>query len=173
MNPIMERLGLSRGEEDQPGTCSEGDALVIDCRSCRLTPIPSSDECIRCMVEAMRREGGHDRVVLRTGRDVEISGAAGAAIRDLASVKRWSYSRERRPVRCGNCPVSRDAVMDAAWAVFPKGSVAEGRIALAQENPGREGCETCVMRTSVALDQMEEGIGKVMLDMRDARGVVR
>ena len=43
---------------------------MIDCRNCRLAPVPGSDECIRCMVEAMSSAGGAERIVLRTGREV-------------------------------------------------------------------------------------------------------
>ena len=61
--------------------------------------------------------------------------------------------------------MSRERVMDAAWAAFPKNAVFEGRKALRADHPSREGCSECVMRTSRALDQMEAGLERVMRGM--------
>lgn len=149
----------------------DGDALVIDCRGCPLTPVPGSDECIGCMVRCMCREGGADRVVLRTGRDTEVSGAAGRAIREAASLMRWTSASDRVSARCRGCPASREAVMDAAWSAFPQSAVFEGRKALESSRPDREGCAECVMRTSRALDQMELGIKRIVSQM-NGRGEV-
>ncbi len=169
MSEILNGLeGLLRESPHGPEVEFEGGALVIDCRGCDYTPVPGSDECIRCMVEAMRSEGGCDRIVLRTGKDIEVSGRAGEAIRETASIKRWSYSREKLPIRCRSCHVSRDSVMNAAWSVFPAGAVSEGHRILASDPPGKEGCEECIGRTSAALDQMEIGISKVIGMMSDS-----
>lgn len=175
MNGLFDRMSNLVGHGDPgPEVTRDGDALIIDCRGCGITPVPGSDECIRCMVDSMCEHGGAERVVLRTGRDVEVSGRAGRAIREAASVRRWSYTRERLGARCRSCPVSRRAVMDAAWAAFPDGTVAEGRRVLgSSDNPGREGCDECVLRTSAALDQVYAGLARIVSDMSSSVRVVR
>lgn len=162
MNGILEALRGSADADERPEASVEGDAMVIPCRGCRLAPVPGSDECIRCMVDLMCDTGGCERIVLRTGRDIEISGEAGRAIRDVASVKRWSYSRERLPASCRGCPVSREEVMDAAWSAFPKEAVSEGRRMLRDGPPDKDGCRECFVRTGAALDQMDEGLRAVL-----------
>ncbi len=145
------------------------DVLVIDCGGCRLTPLPGSDECIRCMVEAMCSEGGADRIVLRTGRDVEVSGAASRAIREVASIRRWSSTTDRASTRCRTCRLSRENVMAAVWSEFPRNAVFEGRKALKDAQPEREECSECVMRTTRALDQVDAGIRRVVSEMGEVR----
>ena len=159
--------GIGRREDTVRGE-RQGDALVIDCRSCRLVPVPGSDECIRCMVGSMCEAGGARRIVLRTGMDVEVSGAAAEAVREIASLRRWSTSGQRTAARCRSCPMSRDRVMTAVWNGFPRNAVFEGRKALKDGHPGRSGCSECVMRTSRALDQMETGIRKVVSEMGES-----
>lgn len=174
MNGLINRMEALVGRRDNvPDVFREGDALIIDCRGCGIAPVPGSDECVRCMVDSMCEHGGAERIVLRTGMDMEVSGRAGRAIREAASVRRWSYTRERQGARCRACPVSRRAVMDAAWAAFPEGTVREGRRTLETGSPGREGCDDCVMRTSAAMDQVESGLARIVADMSSAARVVR
>lgn len=168
MNDFIDRLS-GRGRGEGPAAEMGDGALVIDCRGCDLAPLPGSDECIRCMVERMRELGGADRIVLRTGRDTEVAGPACRAIRDVASMRRWLSCTSGESARCRGCPVSRERVMDIAWASFPKGAVFEGRKALREGHPGRDGCAECVMRTSRALDQMEAGLARVMTVMSGGR----
>ena len=160
--------GFMRNTETVRGE-RQGNVLVIDCRGCRLTPVPGSDECIRCMVEAMCRTGSAERIVLRTGRDIEISGAAGRAIREVSSIRRWTSPATDGPARCRACRMSRKRVMAAAWTGFPRNAVFEGRKVLKGNHPGRDGCAECVMRTSRALDQMDSGIRRVVSDMGERR----
>ena len=160
------RIGLGTiGGDPGPTVTKEGDSMVIDCRGCRLTPVPGSDECIRCMVSAMCANGSSDRVVLRTGRDIEVSGDAGRAIREVASIRRWSSDTARGGPRCRGCRVSRDSVMTAAWNGFPRTAVFEGKRVLRNGPPDRDECRACVMRTSKALEQMDAGIRRVISEM--------
>ena len=139
--------GFMRNTETVRGE-RQGNMLVIDCRGCRLTPVPGSDEC---------------------RRDIEISGAAGRAIREVSSIRRWTSPATDGPARCRACRMSRERVMTAAWAGFPRNSVFEGRKVLKGNHPGRDGCAECVMRTSRALDQMDSGIREVVSDMGERR----
>ena len=167
----LESLFSGECGADPPSASRQGDAIVIDCRGCGLAPVPGSDECIRCMVSAMFAEGGSDRIVLRTGRDVEVSGDAGRAIREVASIRRWSTSPSRARARCRGCPVSREAVMTAVWAGFPRSAVFEGRKAIRNGGPEREECRACLMRTSRTLDQIESGLKRIVSEM-GRRGTV-
>ena len=73
MKQIFGQLFDDRGRRDDqsPAVSRDGDSLLIDCRGCGFVPQPESREYIRCMTFAMAEAGGSDRVVLRTGRDVE------------------------------------------------------------------------------------------------------
>ncbi len=75
--------------------------------------MPGSDDCIRCTVEVMCKLGGADRIVLRTGRNVEVFSAAGRAVREVALIRRWSFSTEAPMTRCRNigCPARRWGMM--------------------------------------------------------------
>lgn len=165
MDIIEAVKGAMPGREEGPEVRREGDALIIDCRGCRLRPVPGSEECIGCMVRSMCSAGGANRIVLRTGTDTEVSGAAGRAIREAASMMRWTSACEKLPARCRACPASRARVMEAAWAAFPANAVFTGRKMIEEANRDREGCSECVMRTSRALDQMELGIRRMVSQM--------
>ena len=156
---------MGRGSDSGPDVSRSSDSVIIDCRRCRLTPVPGSDECIRCMVDAVCAHGGSGRIVLRTGRDLEVSGAAGRAIGEVASIKRWSSDTPLKGTRGRGCRVSRAAVMDAAWRGFPRNAAFEGRRVLKEGAPDRDECRTCVMRTSKALEQMDSGIRRVVRGM--------
>lgn len=157
--------GLVRRQADGPSAGLSGDSLVIDCRECPLMPIPASTECLRCMVGCMCREGGADRVVLRTGRDTEISGRAGRAIKEAASLRRWSLPQGRPAGRCRGCPVSRAEAMSRAWDRFPEGDAGGMAAELLAQVPDREGCAECVEATVRALQQMDAGIERIVADM--------
>lgn len=152
------RIGLPGRASAAPPAEMDGDSLVIDCRGCELTPVPGSDECIRCMVERMCETGGAERVVLRTGLDTEISGRAGRVLKEVASLRRWSIPTGRPRGRCRSCPVSRAAVMGDVWRGFPQCDL-EGRAAdLLAMVPDREGCPGCVGSTVRAMRQLSEGL---------------
>lgn len=162
-------LGRAGRDEDGPPVHTEGDALVIDCRGCDVAPVPGSDECIGCMVGCASSAAGTERIILRTGRDTEISGMAGEAIRRAASMRRWSTAEERMPMCCRSCGSSRREVMDAVWSAFPRGAVAEGRMVLNREHPDRDGCDGCLARTSAALDRIESELAE-LIDRMAASG---
>lgn len=170
MNNILEKMGASRGGDGGPRWTRDGESVVLDCRSCRLVPVVHSPECIRCMVFALCELGGTERVILRTGRDTEVSGLAARALRDLASVRRWSYPQEGTRRACGRCAVSRRAVMDAVWEAFPLDPVAAGRGLLSEGGPDRSGCPECMARTSAALDQVEAGLNRVVTEVSSPSG---
>lgn len=152
-------------DDDAPSAAVEGNLLIIDCRSCRFDPMPGSGECISCMVESMCRAGSADRVVLRTGRDTEISGRAGRVLKEVASLRRWSIPEDRPPGRCRGCPVSRREVMVRAWACFPGRTDPEIRASLSTDVPDRDGCGECAAGTLNALDRMEEGVAGIRAGM--------
>lgn len=158
-------IGGEDGKDYLPEAEVVGDLLVIDCRGCRFTPVPGSGECISCMVESMCRAGSADRVVLRTGRDTEISGRAGKVLKEAASLRRWSLPEDRPGGRCRGCPVSRCEVMGRAWAAFPGRADPSLKAALAQEVPDRDGCPECAAGTLQALEGMERGVEEIRMSM--------
>ncbi|MDO5852848.1 MAG: hypothetical protein Q4Q62_02065 [Thermoplasmata archaeon] len=161
-----------RGEDAEhiPPAAVEGDCLVVDCRGCPVAPDPGSRECMACMVSAMCRAGGAGRVILRTGRDTEVSGRAGQVLKDLASLRRWSVPADQLPLRCRGCPSSRQEAVALAWESFPT----DGRTGISvpemPEPPDREGCAECAVRTARALERLEEGMEDIAASMAAGRG---
>lgn len=155
-------------DEDPPSELS-GDLLVIDCRGCAYAPVPGSKECLGCMVRSMCAAGSADRVVLRTGRDIEISGRAGRIVKEAASTMRWSIPVRAPRGRCRMCPSSRDSVVRAAWARFPDGPGADVR-AMLDGAPDREGCAECAAGTARVLDRIDGCISGMTDSLRAGRG---
>ncbi len=154
-------------DKDPPSELS-GDLLVIDCRGCAYAPVPGSNECLRCMVRCMCDAGSADRVVLRTGRDIEISGKAGRLVKDAASAMRWSIPIAKPKGRCRMCPASRDAVVRAAWERFPDAPDGSVR-AMLSDIPDRDGCAECAAGTARILDQIGDGIARMTEVLRNGR----
>lgn len=145
----------------------EGGSFVIDCRGCQLTPLPGSEECIGCIVREMSVNGTSDRIVLRTGRDTEISGRSGRCLRDMAGLMRWSMPRESPKGRCSGCDASRYRVMERAWATFPKDGIGFAREMLGNGGHDTDQCRSCRESTARALDLLEERIGEIIDRMVD------
>ncbi len=167
MNPFD--ILIRREDEEPPSAEIIGDALIIDCRRCRLAPVPGTSECISCMVASMCRAGSADRVVLRTGRDMEISGKAGRILKEAASLRRWSIPAEAPPARCRGCAVSRHEVMSRAWDRFPDPVEPSVKASLVRDVPARDGCAECASGTMKALEHMERGVGSLMASMKGGR----
>ena len=145
-------------------------APVIDCRGCGIAPDPGTPECIGCMVSRMCEKGGSDRIVLRTGKDTEVSGKSGRILKETSSVMRWSVPHEEPKGRCRMCENSRVRIMDVVWGSFPGDGVSEARAMIAGRQDGNAQCDMCIMRTTRALDQIERGLSSVTARMREHRG---
>lgn len=130
-------------------------SLVIDCRGCGVTPVPSSEECIGCMIREMSGCGGSDRIVLRTGKDLEISGDPGKALRDVAGLRRWSLPDSPPKGRCATCKASRYRVMERAWATFPTDGIPFAREMLDSAKGKGVECTGCMESTRRELDLLE------------------
>ena len=158
------------GKEERRGPDSllTDGLLVVDCRGCGYTPLPGTKECLGCMVRTMASAGSADRIVLRTGKDTEVSGRAGRAVQEAASIMRWSIPDPPPRGRCRMCPASRRTVMTAAWDAFPDG-FSGARALLGSAPPDRDECRACVATTSRLLDQTEDGLERIRSDLREGR----
>ena len=145
---------LDREEDEGRQSWIEGDAMVIDCRGCRYVPVPGSDECIGCMVSEMCSLGGVSRIILRTGKDTEVSGESGKAIKEAASLKRWALPSKKNRGKCAKCAVSRESLVELAWKDFPKKNSYEAMTALDSGAANGKDCEECIEKTRKALSQM-------------------
>lgn len=161
-----------KGGEEREAFLS-GDSLVIDCRGCALAPDPGSRECLACMVGSMCRIGGAERVVLRTGRDVEISGRASRAVKDVASLRRWSTPADRPRGLCRRCPVSRAAIVGRVWERFPDAMTDGLAEEVASHTPDRDGCRECAAATIRALEQIDAGMGSIRRRIVESGGEAR
>lgn len=159
----LDRL-FGHAEEPPPAEVCD-DLLTIDCRGCGYAPVPGSRECLGCMVERMSAVGGADRLILRTGRDTEISGRAGMAVREAASLRRWSMPQEPPKGRCRACPVSRHGILSRAWERFPEGMTDGLAEEALSQVPERDGCRECVESTVRALAQLDEGMAEILSKM--------
>ena len=158
-----------RGPEPPPAALSGG-ALVINCSRCMYAPDPGTAECIRCMVSTMCAVGSTDRIVLRTGKDMEISGHSGKIVKDTASVMRWSFPQEAEKGRCRMCDLSRKKVMGEAWRSFPDDALASAEAILQGKHPQGKDCDMCVVRTRRALEQIDSGLKEITERMADLVG---
>ena len=152
------KLHPSRGESQK--LTEEGDALIIDCRSCTYAPEPGSSECFRCMVDSMSCSGGSSRIILRAGKDIEVSGRSGDTIRKLASLKRWSIPIQECARECRRCDLSRKVIISSLWEEFPNMDFGSAMESL--DTTGRnEGCSVCLRSTRRALEQLQSDIDSV------------
>lgn len=170
--PMDSKLKTMFRPKDSDGPRAEmtDGVLIIDCRGCGISPDPGTPECIRCMVSFMCEKGGTDRVVLRTGKDTEVSGKSGKILKETSSVMRWSVPYDELKGRCRVCEHSRKKIMDIVWGSFPGDGVSEARIALGSHQEGNIQCDMCVMRTRRALDQIDRGLAGVLEKMAEYRG---
>ena len=139
----------------EPPCHMDGDALVIDCRDCRYVPVPGSRECMGCMVSTMCSHGGAARIILRTGKDTEVSGESGRAVKEAAALRRWAMPTNPSKGRCAKCPMSRERLVDVAWSEFPRKNTRAALDALDTGERGGDDCMRCVERSRRALTQMD------------------
>lgn len=157
---IKGMLNIPANKKNAVANHIEGDALVIGCIDCDYTPIPGSRECFRCMVETMASAGSTSRIVLRAGKDLEISGKSSQMIRSISSLRRNSAPVREEGRKCRNCNMSRNVVMDAVWDSFPDAGFSAAR-SMVDSEPGDASCERCVRSTQRALEQLERDLEDV------------
>ncbi|MBQ8179679.1 MAG: hypothetical protein IJ026_04460 [Candidatus Methanomethylophilaceae archaeon] len=150
----------SGGRGDPPSVTLDGDTIVLDCTGCRYAPVPGSCECAGCMVRSMIEHGARERVVLRDGTDLEVSGAAGRALSEVASIARRNRPGTPATGRCRGCGAERSAVIARVWATFPGDGMRCAREMLGGACDG-PGCAGCVEGTRTVLDWIEAGIRRV------------
>lgn len=175
MESIIELCrSLGRKKTEESYLSMEGDTLCIDCRNCMCVPEVKSAECIRCIVSAISECGNSERIRLRTGRDMEISGPSAAILCELAALDRSAnvmngFGRERG---CANCEFSCRNVFNVAWQGFPDPFFEAARNKLMSFRAEDPECATCMQRTYRALDQAELGLNNVKkkVTMLAARG---
>ena len=139
------------------------DTLCIDCRGCAQIPDVKSPDCIRCMVHNISQYGNAERIRMRTGRDLEISGVATELLCDLAFVDRSSQvvGRSENNRSCSNCDYSCEKIFDLAWQGFPDPYFEAARGRLLEFRPVERECATCIQKTYRALDQSELGLNNI------------
>ncbi len=155
---------------EPPPAAISGGTLVINCSQCIYAPDPGTAECIRCMVSTMCSVGSTDRIVLRTGKDMEISGHSGRVVKDTASVMRWSFPQEEEKGRCRMCELSRKKVMDEVWDSFPNEAIVSAEARLQGKHPQGKDCDMCILRTRRALEQIDMGLKDIEERMTEASG---
>ena len=138
----------------------DGDTMIINCLDCGFTPEPGTKECFRCMVNNMSELGGSDRIILRAGKDMEISGRSGYLIRDIASMRRWSIPLDNGKGKCRKCVCSRKEVMLNLWDSFPEMEFTHAYSTLDQDGHS-DGCDNCIKASIRAVEQLEEDMERL------------
>jgi hypothetical protein len=159
----LDIVGLLRRKDPdkKPGrSMLDSDSLIICCKDCELEPLPGSVECLRCMVECMSSAGSANRIILRTGKDLEISGRSCDAVRQISSLRRWSVPLKESGKGCSRCNRSRKRIMEDLWASFPDLGYSAARSALSSEGMD-ERCSRCTSSSLKALDQMERDMESI------------
>ena len=157
---LKELIERAIGKMDNDVAFIEDRTMVVDCIGCGFAPQPTSEECLRCMVMNMSDLGGADKIVLRTGRDLEISGRTAMALRNLASLKKWSIPAQKDPYKCRRCNCSRSVVMTDLWDTFPQMEFSDAYTRLDQDGRTQECCD-CMKSSIHALEQLETDIDRV------------
>ncbi len=164
VNNLKELLEKVFGKEDEPISHIDGDALIIECDRCEFMPEPGSRECFRCMVEEMSSTGSADRIIMRTGVDVEISGRSGGIVRSIANLHRWSSPLTEPEKKCKRCDKQRDLVMAELWKSFP-----DMRYDCAYETLNPNGCDVdcsmCIRSTLKVVQQIESDMNAIKARM--------
>lgn len=160
-NSIRRLFGGRKTEESYASV--EGDTLSIDCRNCMCVPEIRSAECIRCIVSAISEHGNAERIRLRTGRDLEISGPSAEILCELAFVDRSANTMNSSSGRrgCANCQFSCRNVFNVAWQGFPDPYFEAAREMLLSFRAEDQECASCMQRTYRALDQAELGLKNI------------
>ncbi len=161
---LKDLLERALGRKSTAVARMDGNAMVIDCLGCGFTPEPASKECLRCMVNNMSELGGAERIILRTGKDIEISGKTTNVIRNISSLRRWSLPPENDAFRCKRCNVSRAVVMNDLWDEFPELPFADMMSRLDQEGQNEE-CSDCIRSSIIALEQLQSDIDRIVGNM--------
>ena len=166
MNRLSGLLNRCIGKkEDVTKYHNDGGTLVIDCSSCRFAPEPGSPECIGCMMDCLFDTVDVHRIVLRTGRDIEVSGKGSDALCQISSLRRWYTPLEERERRCRKCSRSRRSVMEKFWENSP--DISLDFRSESSEGVMDEECRKCLDSTSNAIDRLETDLRKLI----DAWGV--
>jgi len=150
---LLRVLKRKSSEDDKDKVRLDSDALVIDCRSCGFAPEPASRECFRCMVDSMSCAGGTERIIMRTGKDIEVSGTSGEVIRRIASLKRWSIPMQDGNRECRRCDTSRKEVFSKLWENFPDLDFQSAMESL-ESGGDKEDCSMCLRSSRRALEQL-------------------
>jgi hypothetical protein len=165
MDPIIEilrNLG-SKKKIDLSVTIEDNDTLTIDCRKCLHVPEIRSSDCIRCMVGCISSHGNAERIRLRTGKDMEISGQTANILCELALLDRSVKSADVsvRAHSCNVCDYSRVNVINVAWQGFPDPYFEAARELLMKFRAEDRECANCLKKTYRALDQAELGLKNI------------
>ena len=160
MNDLRTILDRMLHKDDDDGAHIEGDVLIIPCVDCDFAPEPGSKECFRCMVSSMTECGGADRIILRAGIDIEVSGESGKIVRSIASLRRWSSPISEAGRRCRRCSRHRGIVIERLWEGFPDLGFEEAYGELHNGMIDGE-CENCVRSTMKTLQHIESEIGSI------------
>ena len=151
-----------KNKKNQVRSKIDEDVLSIDCRDCGRIPDAACSECIRCIVTEMKKHGCVERVRMRTGRDIEISGSVVEILCELTFIdKSSSVIRNKKKGRCRSCNYSSEKIIEIAWKSFPSPDFSGARGKLMSFKTGRNVCDICVQKTYRALDQAELSISEI------------
>lgn len=151
----------SRKKERSVKSEIDCDVLSINCRECGHIPDPACAECVRCIVTEIGKHGCVERIRMRTGKDIEISGAAVELLCELSFVDTSSAVHKTRKGRCRTCGYSEDRIMRIAWETFPEPDFVGARGRLMTFRTGNSVCDVCIHRTYRALDQAELSMSEI------------
>lgn len=155
-------LRKGKNKKNQVISKIDKDVLSIDCRDCGRIPDAACAECIKCIVTEMKKHGCVERVRMRTGRDIEISGPVTEILSELTFIDRSSSAiRNKKKGKCRSCNYSGDKIIDIAWESFPSPDFAGARGKLMSFKTKETLCDICVQRTYRALDQAELSISEL------------
>lgn len=108
---IMELMGLFKTKK-RP--VIESKDLRIDCRQCG-DPSIGKAACLRCIGESIVRFGEPERIILRSGIEIEYSHESAEILRRISDAfSKTSVGRDGK--HCSGCVLSSESLEDEKWA---------------------------------------------------------
>ena len=105
-----------------------------------------------------------ERIILRTGRDIEVSGKGCKALCQIASLRRCSEPLEEKDRRCRRCKDSRKEVTGRFWKNFP--DISLDFRPRTTDGVMDDACRRCIANTDRTIRRLESDLRELMESWR-------
>ena len=154
-------LRILGGKDDVSNYRNDDGRLLIDCGKCDNSPDIGNAGCITCVSRIITKSGEPERIILRSGQDIEYSGDVVRLMSSLSNIDALANAMIRdnkRMKRCTACSKSPSKLLSSAWMCFPDVDMSSLRSELNAFESGNKECEACIMRSYRSSEQLEHAL---------------